>query len=91
MFPDCEPQPQFCTYASSIHGLVLLQKFGCAQNVGHNAVDGNAIFELVNGCATAVYYYYSAGGHGCIRHNSHRAGGFSTIDYFFVDEAADCA
>ena len=89
---SCTPQPAFCTYASAKTGLVLLQKFGCARNVGHTALSGSIIFEMVNGCATRVYYYHPAGGHGCISHNTIQAGvnRFGNVDYYFVDIVATC-
>jgi hypothetical protein len=92
MLPGCTPQPQFCTYASSIRGLVLLQKFGCAIGRIHSAVDGNIIFEMVNGCAVRVYYYYTSGGDGCINHNSSRArtGDFAPIRSFYVSAFPNC-
>ncbi len=92
MLPGCTPQPQFCTYASSIRGLVLLQKFGCATGVTHNAVNGNIIFEIVNGCATRVIYRYVGGGSGCINHNASRSrsGDFPNIRDFYVSGYPNC-
>lgn len=89
MLPGCTPQPQFCTYASSIRGIILLQKFGCAHSVGHNAVNGDIIYQMFNGCGVVVYYYYGTS-HGCMKPHSTRAGGFPNIDYFFVDNQPVC-
>jgi hypothetical protein len=86
MLPGCDA-PQFCTYASSIRGLVLLQHFGCTGDDVHYANYGSEIFEMVNLCHQRVYYYYHSGTHGCMNPNSNRArsGNFARIDYFYVD------
>jgi hypothetical protein len=88
MLPGCTPQPLFCTYASSIRGIILIQKFGCA-STGHNAAP-SPVYQMFNGCGVVVYYYYGTS-HGCMRPHSTRAGGFPrNIDYYFVDNQPVC-
>jgi hypothetical protein len=91
MLPGCTPQPQFCSYDSSIHGLILTQKFGCTINRVHTAVN-TPVFELVNGCGTAVDYYYKKGGGGCINAHSAQsgAGRFSAMNHYWVSFDAKC-
>jgi hypothetical protein len=94
MLPGCTPQPQFCTYASSIRGLLLLQKFGCEEHEQHTAQNGGNIFEMVNGCHTRVYYYYGPGNEdeGCINGNTSQSGvgRFPKVGVFLVGAAAKC-
>jgi len=93
MLPGCTPQPAFCTYASSIRGIILLQKIGCARGHGAHAVNGDVIFQLFNGCGTRVYYYWNnMNSHGCINQHStsSRAGGFPNITFFYVDTVPNC-
>jgi hypothetical protein len=88
MPPSCTPQPQFCSYDSSIRGLVLVQKFGCANDVGHTGK--SPVYQLFNGCGVAVYYYYGTNGIGCMRPHSTRAPVPSNIDYYFVADNPEC-
>ena len=89
MLPGCTPQPLFCTYASSIRGIILIQKFSCSHSVGHNAAP-SPVYQMFNGCSVVVYYYYGTS-HGCMRPHSTRAGGFPrNIDYYFVDNQPVC-
>jgi hypothetical protein len=93
MLPGCTPQPKFCTYASSIRGILLLQKISCAAGHGANSVNGNIIFQMFNGCGTRVYYYWNGTkNHGCINQHStsSRSGGFPNITFFYVDVVAHC-
>src|SRR5437899_2580571 len=65
----CDP-PAFCTFASSAHGLVLLQRIPCQNVTGHNARDGNIIYEMVNACSQFVDYEYINDNWGCINGHS---------------------
>ena len=91
MLPGCTPQPLFCTFASSIRGIILIQKFGCTINRIHTAAP-SPVFEMVNGCGTAVDYHYKSSGGGCINAHSARsgAGRFSAVSYYWVSFDARC-
>ena len=58
MLPNCDFPGHFCTFASSIHGLVLLQKFGCATRENHGAAaQPPNIYEIANGCDWRWLWY----------------------------------
>jgi hypothetical protein len=70
MLPNCNP-PAVCTFASSIRGIILIQKFPCTANRHYGGIQ-NPIFEIANLCSAQVYWY-NPRGH-CMSPNSAQAG-----------------
>ena len=87
----CNP-PAFCTYASSIHGLILLQRIPCQNVAAHNAIDGDVIYEMVNACPQYVDYEFINNTWGCINGHSTkiRSGNFYPIKYFDIELPGNC-
>jgi hypothetical protein len=81
----------FCTYRFVPHvGLELIQEFGCQTRVGHAAVDGSSIFQMVNLCAWRVLYYNPS--QHCINPDTTQGGlgRFGNVTSFYVSPFMSC-